>query len=118
MPNPARPDPERLVVLTGCSGGGKSTLLAELAARGVATVEEPGRRVVRRGLALPWADPHAFAGACARLALADLAAAEAGPAPLVVFDRSALDALAWFERTGHPPPPAVAPLARTRRYAR
>ncbi|WP_273069065.1 AAA family ATPase [Thioclava marina] len=32
------------VVLSGCSGGGKSTLLAELASRGFETVEEPAGR--------------------------------------------------------------------------
>ena len=36
----------RFIILSGCSGGGKSTLLAELARRGFATVEEPGRRIV------------------------------------------------------------------------
>ena len=37
---------DRFIILSGCSGGGKSTLLAELARRGFATVEEPGRRIV------------------------------------------------------------------------
>ena len=36
----------RHVVLSGCSGGGKSALLAELSSRGFETVEEPGRRIV------------------------------------------------------------------------
>jgi predicted ATPase len=31
----------RFVVISGCSGGGKFTLLAELGRRGYATVEEP-----------------------------------------------------------------------------
>ncbi|WP_409999599.1 AAA family ATPase [Rhizobium leguminosarum] len=49
----------RSVLISGCSGGGKSTLLAELAARGHAVVEEPGRRIVKQelegdGAALPW----------------------------------------------------------------
>ncbi len=52
-------NPDKLVVISGCSGGGKSTLLAELARRGHAVVEEPGRRIVaqelaRGGPALPW----------------------------------------------------------------
>jgi predicted ATPase len=52
---------DRFVVISGCSGGGKSTLLAELRGRGYAVVEEPGRRIVReelegRGAALPWVD--------------------------------------------------------------
>jgi predicted ATPase len=37
----------RFVVISGCSGGGKSTLLIELGQRGYATVEEPGRRIVK-----------------------------------------------------------------------
>ena len=57
---------DRFVILSGCSGGGKSTLLEELRARGHATVAEPGRRIVREemtlgGNALPWIDPEAFA---------------------------------------------------------
>ncbi|HEY5105435.1 MAG TPA: AAA family ATPase [Caulobacteraceae bacterium] len=38
------------MVISGCSGGGKSTLLAELGRRGHATIEEPGRRIVREEL--------------------------------------------------------------------
>lgn len=54
---------ERFVVLSGCSGGGKSSLLAALARRGHAVVEEPGRRIVAEetrsgGSALPWTDPE------------------------------------------------------------
>jgi predicted ATPase len=33
---------ERFVVISGCSGGGKSALLSELSERGHAVVEEPG----------------------------------------------------------------------------
>ena len=54
---------DRFVVLSGCSGGGKSTLQAELRRRGHATVDEPGRRIVKDesadgGTALPWIDPQ------------------------------------------------------------
>ena len=38
---------DRFVVISGCSGGGKSTLLAELGRRGYAVVEEPGLRIVQ-----------------------------------------------------------------------
>ena len=67
-----------LVVISGCSSGGKSTLLTELLQRGYATVEEPGRRIVREellgaGRALPWVDEIAFARRTVALALADLA---------------------------------------------
>ncbi|WP_430985828.1 AAA family ATPase, partial [Escherichia coli] len=65
-----------LVVISGCSGGGKSTLLAELKARGHAVVEEPGRRIIaeetaRGGLALPWVDLAAFLHRAIEMALSD-----------------------------------------------
>lgn len=34
----------RLIILSGCSGGGKSALLVELGRRGFATYEEAGRQ--------------------------------------------------------------------------
>ncbi len=82
--DPKRPDAgtDRFVVISGCSGGGKSTLLAELGRRGHAVVEEPGRRIVREelqsgGTALPWTDGIAFARRAVALALADRARAGA-----------------------------------------
>jgi predicted ATPase len=56
---------ELFVVLTGCSGGGKSSLLAELGRRGYCVFEEPGRQVVKEQLyidgdALPWQDAGKF----------------------------------------------------------
>ena len=39
----------RFVLISRCSGGGKSTLLAELRARGYPVVEEPGRRIIAEG---------------------------------------------------------------------
>ena len=64
------------VVISGCSSGGKSTLLAELGRRGYAVVEEPGRRIVKDalagdGLALPWVDATAFLRRAVAMALAD-----------------------------------------------
>jgi predicted ATPase len=41
---------ERFVVISGCSGGGKSTLIAELGPRGHAVVGEPGQRIVKEEL--------------------------------------------------------------------
>ena len=98
----------RRIILSGCSGGGKSTLIAALAARGHLTVPEPGRRIVQRelargGAALPWTDGPAFAAACIDLALADLAALPPD-APLVFFDRSLHDAAFALQRLGLPVP--------------
>ena len=87
---------ERFVVISGCSGGGKSSLLAELARRGHAVVEEPGRRIVREelargGSALPWVDAAAFARRLVVLAHADRADA-AKHDGVVFFDRGLIDA--------------------------
>lgn len=111
---------ERFVVISGCSGGGKSTLLTELASRGYAVVGEPGRRIVRQelernGLALPWVDAAAFARRAIDVALADRAdTVQAGD--WVFFDRGLIDAAAALQHlTGEP---ALAPLRETHRYHR
>jgi predicted ATPase len=111
---------DRFVVLSGCSGGGKSTLLAELQRRGHATVEEPGRRIVRdemagNGAALPWVDAEAFLRRALALAAADFAAARVQPG-WVFFDRGLIDAAAGLEHlTGEP---ALAEVGRNHRYHR
>lgn len=109
---------ERFVIISGCSSGGKSTLLAQLAARGYATVEEPGRRIVRDelangGSALPWSDAAAFARRAMAMATADRDGA-AGLDGWVFFDRGLIDAAATLQHlTGEP---VVAPLAAAHRY--
>lgn len=87
---------ENFVVISGCSGGGKSTLLTALAGLGYTVVQEPGRRIVADqleggGSALPWVDLAAFARRAVELALGDRERmrAEAG---WVFFDRGLIDA--------------------------
>lgn len=94
---------DNFVVISGCSGGGKSTLLQALSRRGHHVIEEPGRRIVKEelangGLALPWVDPLAFARRAARLALQDRASARLRPG-LVFFDRSLVDAASALQAT-------------------
>lgn len=107
---------DRFVVISGCSGGGKSALLADLGRRGHAIVEEPGRRIVRQeledgGSALPWLDPEGFARKAMALAIEDRARAGRG---LVFFDRGLVDAAASLEHlTGEP---VLAPLREAHRY--
>lgn len=100
---------DRFVVISGCSGGGKSTLLAELARRGYAVVDEPGRRIVQEelagnGAALPWVDPAAFARRAIEVALTDRErAAASGRDGWTFFDRGLIDAAAALEHiTGQP----------------
>ena len=108
-----------LIVISGCSGGGKSTLLAALAQRGFATVEEPGRRVVREelasgGSALPWVDAVAFARRITALAQADYDTARALPGP-AFFDRGLIDAAVALEHLSGEA--VLAGLAARYRYA-
>ena len=101
------------VVLSGCSGGGKSTLLDELARRGHACFPEPGRAVVREGRHDPATDPLGFALAVIGIARANH---EASPPGLSFHDRSLLDALVWFRRSGTALPGELAGLSQTHRY--
>ena len=110
----------RFVVISGCSGGGKSTLLAELKQGGHAVVEEPGRRIVREelagdGAALPWVDAAVFARRAVAMALADRDVA-ADLEGWVFFDRGLIDAAVALEHaTGEA---ALEPLGRSYRYHR
>lgn len=106
------------VIISGCSGGGKSSLLAELGRRGHAVVPEPGRRIIAEeraagGTALPWVDLAAFARRAVAMALNDRHGMRGRPG-WVFFDRGLIDAAAALERaTGEP---ALAPLADAHRY--
>lgn len=108
----------RFVVISGCSGGGKSTLLAELGRRGYAAVEEPGRRIVREemegeGSALPWVDAAAFLRRAIAMSLADRVSARRLEG-WVFFDRGLVDAAAGLEHlTGEA---VLAPLGQAHRY--
>lgn len=110
----------RFFIISGCSGGGKSTLLTELARRGFAVVEEPGRRIVEQelqtgGNALPWTDMGAFLDRAMALSRDDLAQAAALPGP-IFFDRGLIDAaIALAHLTGTP---LRHPAAGDRRFAR
>ena len=97
----------RRILISGCSGGGKSTLLTELATRGFLVVEEPGRRIVRQelesnGTALPWVDMARFARRAIEVAREDHASASA-ESGWTFFDRGLLDAAAALRHaTGEP----------------
>jgi predicted ATPase len=127
---------DRFVVISGCSGGGKSTLLAELGRRGHAVVEEPGRRIVqeereRRGTALPWVDPQAFARRAIAMSLEDRDSAAARKG-WVFFDRGLIDAVTGLQHLtgesdaasvlqnirGHGHQEHLVDLRRTHRYHR
>ena len=95
-------------------------MIAELAKRGYAVVDEPGRRIVkeelsRGGSALPWVDAVSFARRAIAIALADRAASGSSDG-WVFFDRGLIDAAAALEHmTGEP---VLAPLGQANRYHR
>ncbi len=98
------------VMISGCSGGGKSTLLSELARREYAVVAEPALRVVAEeregdGRALPWVDAAAFSQRALAMSIADHQAARG----LTFFDRGVVDAgVAITARGGKLPTDALA----------
>jgi len=107
-------------MISGCSSGGKSTLLNELGRRDYAIVEEPGRRIVREemlgnGTALPWVDRLAFARRAVALAMADREEARRLRG-WVFFDRGLIDALAALQHWSGEP--ALARAKRLHRYHR
>jgi predicted ATPase len=111
---------DRLHVVTGGPGSGKSTLIAALAARGVATSAEVGRRIIREelasgGTALPWSDEQAFADRMIAGEIAAHAHALATGVP-VVLDRGAPDVAGFLRVSGLPVPPVIDAAARAHRY--
>lgn len=112
----------RLVIISGCSGGGKSTVLAELARRGHAVREEAGRQVVKEQLfiggdALPWADAARFVELTISRSMHNMIAA-ARSGHLTFFDRGIVDQLAGAERAGLAVPEAFRTAARRFRCSR
>ena len=119
--NPRWSGSDRLVVVSGCSGGGKSALIAEMEARGYPVVPEAGRQVAKEealvgGSALPWTDPAGFAARCIARAsyFFNIADPEARP---VFFDRGIVDAVTALARLGEVPA-CFLEAARRYRYGR
>ncbi|WP_316859202.1 AAA family ATPase [uncultured Cohaesibacter sp.] len=105
------------VILSGCSGGGKSTLLNELACRGFETVPEPGRRIIDLeregdGSALPWVNMEAFARRALEMAARDKLQVK-HESEWQFFDRSLIDAAVALESaTGEAVENTLAPFPR------
>lgn len=92
---------ERYVVLTGCSGGGKSDLLGEIASRGFRVFAEPGRQVIKEqnyigGDAAPGPDIMKFVELTISRTMHHMIEASSACAP-VFFDRSIVDQVSGLE---------------------
>lgn len=114
------PPSDRLHVITGGPGSGKTTLIDALAATGIATSPEVGRAVIREqvargGTALPWGDERAFAELMLPREIAARAAALARGDP-VVLDRGVPDVIGFLRVTGLPVPPLAHAAAWEHRY--
>lgn len=113
---------DHLFVITGGPGSGKSSLIAALAAEGIATMPEAGRAIIqdqvaRGGDALPWADRAAFAARMLEWELRShrAACALAGP---VVLDRGIPDVIGYLRLCGVPIPAEAAQAAAAFHYNR
>ncbi|SMH44785.1 AAA family ATPase [Azospirillum agricola] len=110
MKGNATPDgPNRLFVLTGGPGSGKSTLIRALEQAGHACAEEAGRGVIRDqtaigGSALPWIDPSAFAEQMLGWDMRSHRNARGHPGA-VFFDRGVPDTVGYLRLHGLPVPP-------------
>jgi predicted ATPase len=110
----------QFIVLSGCSGGGKSSLLAELGKRGFATFEEPGRQVVKEQLliggdALPWANADLFLELTISRSIHHLVEAARGDG-IAFFDRGIVDQLGGYGRLGMEIPAHFRAAAERFRY--
>lgn len=108
-------------VITGASGGGKSTLISALAVAGYATVPEAGRQIVAEqmsinGTSLPWADQAAFLGLLFARSIATFDSAETLIGETVFFDRSFVEAIAYAAVIGQAAPQFMHKAAAERRF--
>lgn len=91
---------EHLFVVTGGPGSGKSSLITELKQRGINTMTEGGRAIIRDqvkigGHALPWVDSRAFAEQMLSWELRSYHEAKSMAGP-VVMDRGIVDVVGYL----------------------
>ncbi|GAA1706471.1 AAA family ATPase [Fodinicola feengrottensis] len=119
----ATKDPDRLVVVTGGPGAGKTTLIEALGRRGFGITEEAGRAIIREqvaigGLALPWDDTALFAEIMLTWELRSYRGAERDPARIVFFDRGVPDLAGYLRLLRRPVPAHFEAAIRKFRYHR
>jgi predicted ATPase len=110
----------QFIVLSGCSGGGKSSLLAELGRRGYAVYEEPGRQVVKEQLliggdALPWGNVDLFLELTISRSTHHLVQAARSDA-IAFFDRGIIDQINGYPARGLDVPKHLRAAADAFRY--
>lgn len=95
----------KLIVISGCSGGGKSTLISELKKQGYAVIEEVGRKLVKAQIdaktgITPWEQPDLFCELLLNKSIEAYHQAEKLQEvkdKLIFFDRSILECVSHFQ---------------------
>lgn len=95
----------KLIVITGCSGGGKSTLIDKLKSMSYTTMPEAGRIVVKEqmtmgGDKLPWIDPMGFCHLLIEKSVElykNATQIKDAKDSVIFFDRSFLDAVSYYQ---------------------
>lgn len=110
------------VVISGCSGGGKSSLLRELSERGYRVFAEPGRQIVKEqnfigGDGIPSKNAYKFVELCVSRAMHNMILAAATTAH-VFFDRSIIDNVSGLQQFPGGAPADMLKAMETFRYAR
>lgn len=113
-------DSDRLFVITGGPGSGKSALADALSQRGVCTMPEAGRAIIQDqvaigGEALPWSDRRAFAELMLSWEMRSYRAAQRLNGP-VIFDRGIPDVLGYLRVSNLSIPAHVERAAQMFRY--
>jgi predicted ATPase len=117
-----REQSDRFIMLSGCSGGGKSTLLTALERRGFTVFEEPGRQIVKEqqfleGNALPWTNPLQFVELSVSRSIHQMMVA-ARLNQQSFFDRGIVDAISFLEHLSLPIPLYLENAVKQLRYHR
>lgn len=110
------------VVISGCSGAGKSSLLRELSDRGYRVFMEPGRQIVKEqnfigGDGIPSKDVYKFVELCVSRSMHNMISAAATTSH-VFFDRSIVDNVSGLKRLPPGAPPDLLKALETFRYSR
>lgn len=110
------------VVISGCSGAGKSSLLRELADRGYRVFTEPGRQIVKEqnfigGEGIPSKDVYKFVELCLSRSMHNMITA-ATTTSYVFFDRSIIDNFSGLEQMKVGVPAHIIKAVQTFRYSK
>lgn len=109
-----------MIVISGCSGGGKSSLVGALAQRGFGVRLEAGRQIVKEQLlidgdGLPWKSPERFVELTVSRGAHQFNTVRPDEGT-VFFDRSIVDTATFLARIGRETPPHLCAMLERYRY--